>query len=255
MDPGGRRRGWHDHVAHSAVVDVRPVPVEEPEVDVRPRHVVNLTAMRLVPAPQAAPVAAPPVAAAPASAAPPAAAASPPPAPPTAPPAAPAVAPAAARRHRPAGRRRARQPGTRRRRAADRRPAPGVAAPAARATRVGSRTRPPRGPPSRGPRPATARWRVSFDSGESFVVEGLALVGRRPEPRDGEPVRHLVPLRSTDMSLSKTHAQFQVSAGGQPRRRGPRLHQRVDPDARGRRPASYRGPGVDPARGRPRPFR
>lgn len=52
---------------------------------------------------------------------------------------------------------------------------------------------------------------MSFDSGESFVVEGLALVGRRPEPRDGEPVRHLVPLLSTDMSLSKTHAQVQVT--------------------------------------------
>ena len=55
---------------------------------------------------------------------------------------------------------------------------------------------------------------MSFDSGESFLVEGLALVGRRPEPRAGESVRHLVPLRSTDMSLSKTHAQFQVVADG-----------------------------------------
>jgi pSer/pThr/pTyr-binding forkhead associated (FHA) protein len=55
---------------------------------------------------------------------------------------------------------------------------------------------------------------VSFDSGETFVVEGLALVGRRPEPRAGEPVRHLIPLRSGDMSLSKTHAQFQVAPDG-----------------------------------------
>jgi hypothetical protein len=61
---------------------------------------------------------------------------------------------------------------------------------------------------------APARWLVSFDSGESFVVEGLALVGRRPEPRPGEPVRHLVPLPSADMSLSKTHAQFQVAPDG-----------------------------------------
>jgi hypothetical protein len=59
-----------------------------------------------------------------------------------------------------------------------------------------------------------ARWRVTFDSGESFLVEGLALVGRRPEPRPGEPVRHVVPLRSSDMSLSKTHAQFQVAPDG-----------------------------------------
>ncbi len=62
--------------------------------------------------------------------------------------------------------------------------------------------------------PPLARWRVSFDSGESFVVDGLAVVGRRPEPRPGEEVRHVVPLRSEDMSLSKTHAQFQVAPDG-----------------------------------------
>ena len=55
---------------------------------------------------------------------------------------------------------------------------------------------------------------VEFDTGEAFVVEGLALVGRRPEARSGEPVRHVVPLRSADMSLSKTHAQFQVAPDG-----------------------------------------
>ncbi len=71
---------------------------------------------------------------------------------------------------------------------------------------------------SPGRSPATpasaARWRVEFDTGESFVVEGLALVGRGPEPRPGEAVRHVVPLRSTDMSLSKTHAQFHVARDG-----------------------------------------
>lgn len=45
-------------------------------------------------------------------------------------------------------------------------------------------------------------------------MEGLAIVGRRPEARSGEPVRHVVPLKSTDMSLSKTHAQFQVAPDG-----------------------------------------
>ncbi|MCW2815672.1 MAG: hypothetical protein JWN84_3127, partial [Nocardioides sp.] len=73
------------------------------------------------------------------------------------------------------------------------------------------------GPTVRPPDPAAAppaRWRVSFDTGEAFVVEGLALVGRRPEPRAGEQVAHLVPLRSSDMSLSKTHAQFQVVPDG-----------------------------------------
>ena len=62
--------------------------------------------------------------------------------------------------------------------------------------------------------PPLARWRVSFDSGEAFVVEGLAVVGRRPEPGAGEEVRHVVPLPSEDMSLSKTHAQFQVAPDG-----------------------------------------
>ncbi len=50
-DPTRRRRGWHDHVAHSIVVDLRPEPSAPEEADSGPRHVVNLTAMRLVPAP------------------------------------------------------------------------------------------------------------------------------------------------------------------------------------------------------------
>jgi hypothetical protein len=193
MDPGGRRRGWHDHVARSAVVDVRPVPVETPDVEVQPRHVVNLTAMRLVPAPPAAPIGAPPRSPRPPSAAPtsaPAVAppAVPPAAPPTAPPVAPPVAvPAAASPSRP---------------------------PAPQRQQLGYPLVPD--PPAEDPAPParTSRWRVSFDSGENFVVEGLALVGRRPEPRQGEPVRHLVPLRSSDMSLSKTHAQFQPTPDG-----------------------------------------
>ena len=53
-----------------------------------------------------------------------------------------------------------------------------------------------------------------FDTGEQFEVRGLTLVGRRPEPRPGEPVKRLVTLQSDDMSLSKTHAQFQVVPDG-----------------------------------------
>ncbi len=59
-----------------------------------------------------------------------------------------------------------------------------------------------------------AVWRVVFDTGEALDVEGLVLVGRRPEPRAGEPVHTLLPLSSEDMSLSKTHAQFQVVPDG-----------------------------------------
>lgn len=44
------RRGWHDRLVSSIVVDVRPEPVAESAPDLGPRHVVNLTAMRLAPA-------------------------------------------------------------------------------------------------------------------------------------------------------------------------------------------------------------
>jgi uncharacterized RDD family membrane protein YckC len=43
------RRGWHDRLVSSIVIDVRPVPEVDELRDERPRHVVNLTAMRLAP--------------------------------------------------------------------------------------------------------------------------------------------------------------------------------------------------------------
>jgi uncharacterized RDD family membrane protein YckC len=94
-------------------------------------------------------------------------------------------------------------------------PAPPAPAPASELPRPepSRLTLQPIPPPPPVDRP-TARWTVSFDTGESLVVEGLALVGRRPEGRPGEPVRHLVPLPSKDMSLSKTHAQLQVAPDG-----------------------------------------
>jgi uncharacterized RDD family membrane protein YckC len=49
-DRSGRRRGWHDLVARSVVVDVRPETVMTVEADARSPQLVNLTAMRLVPA-------------------------------------------------------------------------------------------------------------------------------------------------------------------------------------------------------------
>ena len=195
VDPSGWRRGWHDLRTGTVVVDVRPVPaVEEPEEEA-PRQVVNLTAMRLVPG----------------------------------------LADAARGGSRPAasGRRR------RRPRPSPAPPADGHAAagaglaagrggPRRRAGRVrgraSARPRPsaPPAPPEGDrtqPRPADtaappARWQVTFDTGEQFEVRGLTLVGRRPEPRPGEPVKRLVTLPSDDMSLSKTHAQFQVVPDG-----------------------------------------
>lgn len=56
-------------------------------------------------------------------------------------------------------------------------------------------------------------WRLTLDTGESVVVEGLALLGRAPAPRPGEDVRHLLPLTSRDMSISKTHAAIAVVDG------------------------------------------
>ncbi|MEV7430412.1 RDD family protein [Nocardioides sp. NPDC092400] len=250
MDRSGQRRGAHDRLTRAVVVDVRPVPVVVEEVAAAPRHVVNLTAMRLVPAPPAVTTpsappraprpATPPPSAVPAPVLPPPAAprADPPPAPPLPPPPAPpaatttpvptpAAAPAALTPTTPttpttppppprAKRRKLGPPlvdepapttpesagtigqGT---------PAPAHAA-APRSHTTAERT------VIRASGTGPARWRVGFDSGESFVVEGLVLVGRRPEPRQGEPVRHLVPLRSGDMSLSKTHAQVQVAPDG-----------------------------------------
>jgi uncharacterized RDD family membrane protein YckC len=48
-DQSRMRRAWHDHLVSSIVVDTRPLPVVQQVEDERPRHVVNLTAMRLVP--------------------------------------------------------------------------------------------------------------------------------------------------------------------------------------------------------------
>lgn len=218
MDPEGRRRGGHDRMSNAVVVDVRPVPEVDLDSDRRPRQIVNLTAMRLMPTPSAEPVSAPAPApppgprtsptaqshapaaparprAEPARTAPPQPAGPPPSGPPpssrpgTAPVAAPApVRPATPATARPSG--------------------PVDGAPTSRRAAPGRPTTQPEASPSPG------RWRVAFDTGEEFVVEGLALVGRRPEPRGDEPVKHVVPLRSSDMSVSKTHAQFQVVPDG-----------------------------------------
>ncbi len=183
MDPRRQRRGWHDHLTHSIVVDLRPVTEQPVELGEAPRQVVNLTAMRLAPAPPPPPPAMTPPRRI-----------SSPVAPPTMPPGAPPS-----------------------------RPAVPFEAGAAR-----PQATPPVGPPTppiddsertvvRGtpPRPAIAAvWRLTFDDGQSLVLEGTALVGRRPEGRPGEPVRHLVPLTSSDMSVSKTHAQLQVAPDG-----------------------------------------
>ncbi|WP_210439899.1 RDD family protein [Nocardioides xinjiangensis] len=196
-DRGRQRRGWHDHLARSVVVDVRPVAeVAHSEADDGPRQIVNLTAMRLVPAPAVDVVRTPersehsvrrqPL---------PPEVTTPPPAPRPAPP-----APQAPPRISPPGSPQAP-------------PQPPPQPPPPQAP-WWAQAVPPRQVPPATPAPAPARWRVRFDNGESFVVAGLALVGRRPEPRPGEQVAHLIPLTSADMSVSKTHAQFGPAPDG-----------------------------------------
>lgn len=206
-DRGRQRRGWHDHLAHSVVVDVRPVDPYVVEVDDGPRHVVNLTAMRLIPAPPVEPPA-PPRRVNPEQSTrrtPIPTQVQQPPVPSHAAPRQPSQQPPAPQQ--PPGQDARQQP-----------PAPPAQSPPSPPS-----VQPPRLPADDGRTavrsvpgapPTGPRWRVTFDNGETFVVEGLALVGRRPEPRSGEQVHHLVPLTSADMSVSKTHAQFGPAPDG-----------------------------------------
>jgi uncharacterized RDD family membrane protein YckC len=134
-DPEHLRRGWHDRVVSSLVVDLRPVPVVEEVDDAGPRTVVNLTAMRLVP-------------------------------------------PRRTTVHDPA-----------------------LAAAVSGST------------PASTPR-VTPAWGLVLDTGERVRVETIVLIGRRPEPRPGEEGARLVGLPSSDMSVSKTHAQVAVAPDG-----------------------------------------
>lgn len=218
-DRGRQRRGWHDHLAHTVVVDVRPVAeTAVGDADEGPRHIVNLTAMRLVPAPPVeqvptperselsmrrqtlpADVVAPPPPAQQPAWQPPAAQPGPPPAaaPSYAPPGPPSFAPPQQQPQAPQQ--------------------PPAQAPQQQQQQWGQPPAPSAphwSPPPARPAPDVARWRVHFDNGESFVIAGLALVGRRPEPRNGEQVAHLIPLASADMSVSKTHAQFGPAPDG-----------------------------------------
>lgn len=207
MDPARRRRGLHDRIGDAIVVDVRPRPEQEEVPDEQPQQLVNLTAMRLLPSPptpaQGTPLpAVTPVAPMPVVSAPEAAPAAAPPSQPAAPAVPPRAVPApTGGSHRADGPAQTAQNGSRPDPlpAATRIPAPPPPAEAATQLREAA---------------AATRWQVAFDTGETFEVQGLAIVGRRPEPRPGEPVSHVVPLPSTDMSLSKTHAQFQVAPDG-----------------------------------------
>ena len=212
-DRGRQRRGWHDHLARTVVVDVRPaVEVADADADEGPRHIVNLTAMRLVPAPPVEPVRTPerteqsvrrqPL---------PDDVVAPPSAPLGMPP---AETPAPQPQHQPQHQPQQMPPPmpTQRPQTAPHQQArPPMGTPPASPPQQRTPLAPP---PQQRPASAPPRWRVHFDNGESFVIAGLALVGRRPEARNGEQVAHLIPLSSADMSVSKTHAQFGPAPDG-----------------------------------------
>ena len=219
-DRGRQRRGWHDHLTKTVVVDVRPVvEVAQAADDDAPRHIVNLTAMRLIPAPPVEAVRTPersdhsmrrqPL---PADlAAPPAAAPQPQvqPRPVQPQPIQPQPVQSQPVQSQPVPPQPQVQPPV------QAGPPPGQHRPPQPPPQERTQRRAPQPPPQQQrPASAPARWRVHFDNGESFVVAGLALVGRRPEPRSGEQVAHLIPLASADMSVSKTHAQFGPAPDG-----------------------------------------
>jgi pSer/pThr/pTyr-binding forkhead associated (FHA) protein len=68
------------------------------------------------------------------------------------------------------------------------------------------------------PVPASAPSRpgatLLFDDGSSIRVSGDGLLGRNPEARAGEDIRHLVPVDDPSMQISKTHAVFGVDRQG-----------------------------------------
>ena len=185
-DRGRQRRGWHDHLTRTVVVDVRPVAeVADTALDDGPRHIVNLTAMRLVPAPPVEVVRTPersehstrrqtlPADLAAQSALPQPVPHPTPPQPMPPQPMPPQPTPPMPPQSTPP------QPMP----PQSTPPQPMPQQPTPLQPTPGQTVRRPAGPP---------RWRVHFDNGESFVVAGLALVGRRPEARTGERVGRML---------------------------------------------------------------
>ncbi|NQX33442.1 FHA domain-containing protein [Herbiconiux sp. VKM Ac-2851] len=68
---------------------------------------------------------------------------------------------------------------------------------------------PPAPPAAATPAPPTA-FTLVFSTGESIRVHGPGLVGRNPQPADGEHVDYLVQLIDPQRSVSKTHLAFDV---------------------------------------------
>ncbi|MFT2817884.1 FHA domain-containing protein [Leifsonia sp. A12D58] len=63
----------------------------------------------------------------------------------------------------------------------------------------------PRAPQA--PQP-TVRFVLQFSTGETVVVHGTGLIGRRPLPQPAEHYDHLIQIADVGMSVSKTHLEF-----------------------------------------------
>jgi hypothetical protein len=57
------------------------------------------------------------------------------------------------------------------------------------------------------------RFTLSFSTGETVVVAGSGLIGRRPITQPGEQVEQLVAIQDPARSVSKTHLEFGLEAG------------------------------------------
>jgi hypothetical protein len=54
----------------------------------------------------------------------------------------------------------------------------------------------------------TDRFRLRFSTGETRIVFGTGLIGRKPLPQPGEQFDHLVQIADRTLSVSKTHLEF-----------------------------------------------
>nr|WP_228508816.1 FHA domain-containing protein [Herbiconiux sp. VKM Ac-1786] len=80
--------------------------------------------------------------------------------------------------------------------------------PASRATPQPQQQPAPRATPEP---PAPTPFTLVFSTGESIHVHGPGLVGRNPQPADGEHVDYRVQLIDPQRSVSKTHLAFDVT--------------------------------------------
>ena len=55
-----------------------------------------------------------------------------------------------------------------------------------------------------------ANFTVTLDSGESVIVNENALLGRMPQPAEGEHFEHLIVVVDPSRSVSKTHLELGI---------------------------------------------